>query len=182
MNAKVERYRNIAESVGKKYGIDPNLILGIVDTESSGKPLATGIMTRYGKALGLGQIMPFNWRRYGSGRDWRDPVANLDVAGRLLFDQLRKNGGNERDAVNGYFGRGPSDGQMKTGDYINAVFNNAKKYGYGGANKAGNSDSSSMSSMYDIAFPNSTRSADSAANDNVSGGMYDMAKTAGLIS
>lgn len=132
MNQNVERYRSIAETVGKKYGIDPNLILGIVHTESSGNPLILGKMTRHGKALGLGQIMPPNWRRYGSGRNWRDPAANLDVAGRLLFDQLKKNGGNERDAVNGYFGRGPSDGQMKTGDYINTVFNNAKQYGYNG--------------------------------------------------
>lgn len=131
LGKNVEKYRPLAEKYGQKYGIDPNVFLGLIQMESGGRTDVRGPNTKYGKALGLGQIMPFNWKAYGQGRDWRDPDAQLDVMGRLLKNQLNRNNGDIADAIRGYFGRGPSDGYTSGPDYVSRVLQYTSKAGGG---------------------------------------------------
>jgi len=67
-----------------EFGLDvsPRLFVAIASVESGFNP---GAVSRKG-ALGLMQVMPVNWRRFGCG-DWRDPEQNVRAAYRLWISQ-----------------------------------------------------------------------------------------------
>jgi hypothetical protein len=45
-------------TLGRKYKVSPELIIGIIKVESSFNPMAVGPQTKYGHARGLMQVMP----------------------------------------------------------------------------------------------------------------------------
>ncbi|MDH4179444.1 MAG: lytic transglycosylase domain-containing protein [Armatimonadota bacterium] len=77
----------MAESIVKystKYGVDPYLVVAVIAAESRFNPNARS----YKGAMGLGQLMPATAAAHGV--DAYDPVANLEVAIRILRRNLDK--------------------------------------------------------------------------------------------
>jgi len=64
------------------YNLDPTLFVSIATVESQLNPNA---VSRKG-ALGIMQVMPENWVKYGRG-NWRDPYQNVMAACRLWVSQ-----------------------------------------------------------------------------------------------
>jgi soluble lytic murein transglycosylase-like protein len=79
----------IAESIvtySARYGVDPYLVVAVIAAESRFNPKARS----YKGAMGLGQLMPATAAAHNV--DAYDPVANLEVAVRILKRNLDKYG------------------------------------------------------------------------------------------
>lgn len=84
------------------YGLDPDLIAAIINTESSGLP---DVVSRAG-AVGLMGVLPA-----GPGMEWRpstealkDPTVNLNWGGAILSDIIQQAGGDIAAALAAYSG------------------------------------------------------------------------------
>jgi soluble lytic murein transglycosylase len=92
IRARTEEWRGKAAPAAAAAGVPLDLLLGLVATESSGRPGAT---SRAG-AVGLTQLMPATGRGLAaeaglpspSTADLRDPDLNLRLGARYLADQL----------------------------------------------------------------------------------------------
>jgi hypothetical protein len=94
----MSKYDDIIQAAAKQYNVDPNLIRGIISTESSGNPQAkSGV-----GATGLMQIMPSNYKSLGI-TDPTDPKQNI-FGGAQLLSQLLDRFGNVQDALTHYVG------------------------------------------------------------------------------
>lgn len=106
IKAKSESIKNqISDGVLKaseKYGVDPNLILAVIQTESSFNP---DVVSSAG-AVGLMQIMPANFKHLGL-TDPYNIEQNIDAGTKLLKEYLDKYNGNEEMALMAYNG-GPT--------------------------------------------------------------------------
>jgi soluble lytic murein transglycosylase-like protein len=58
MNENEAKFTPLLTSEAIKNGIPPAVLIGIARTESHFNPEAVGVQTKYGKALGMMQIMP----------------------------------------------------------------------------------------------------------------------------
>jgi len=89
----------IADSIvaySAKYGVDPYLVVAVIAAESRFNPNARS----YKGAAGLGQLMPATAAAHGV--DPYDPVANLEVAVRIIRSNLDKFGGDWNKALAAY--------------------------------------------------------------------------------
>jgi hypothetical protein len=89
-----------------RYGVDPALLLGLVQQESSFRP---GVISKDG-GYGLGQFTGASIRRkYGLSRnaDALNPEKNADATARYFRDLLEQYGGDEKAAIAAYNG-GPN--------------------------------------------------------------------------
>jgi murein DD-endopeptidase MepM/ murein hydrolase activator NlpD len=89
-------------SVAGRYGLDPSLLAGVVDFESSGNPRA---INKSSGATGLGQVMP---RERGfpdrpTQAELLDPDTNLDWSARILKSGLDRYGSEDK-ALAAYLG------------------------------------------------------------------------------
>ncbi|MCK3655129.1 murein transglycosylase C [Pasteurellaceae bacterium Macca] len=94
VEVRARRYLPIVRKMSKRYGIEPSLILGIMEVESSFNPYAVS----YANAIGLMQVVPRTagrdiFARKGFGgqpdRDYLyDPAQNID-AGTMYLTILR---------------------------------------------------------------------------------------------
>lgn len=121
------KYAPLLEAAGRKYGITPDLLYGLMMKESSGDPNAVGpdvTDKRTGRtwnARGLMQFSPDTAARFGV--DVNDPESSIMGAARYLrelFDQT----GDMRRALAIYGGHDKVD---PTG-YINPILASAKEY------------------------------------------------------
>ena len=126
-------YGQLVESSAKKHGIDPAIIAGLIETESSWNPNA---VSRVG-AKGLAQFMPATASEFGVNPS--DPASSIDGAGsylRYLIDYFK---GDLRLAIFAYNGGmgniqkygGPIPGNRENQEYYAKVIKFAGKYGYG---------------------------------------------------
>lgn len=123
----LSRHEGIIQEAARRYGLDPNLIRGVIAQESRGVPHAT---SRAG-ARGLMQLMPATARSLGVSNPL-DPRQNILGGSAYLARQLRANGGNVERALWAY-NAGPGNlarGRMprETRAYIPAVLNYANQY------------------------------------------------------
>ena len=97
-------YDPIIERAAQMHRLDPRLLKGLIDAESSRNPRA---VSRKG-ARGLGQIMPDTARGYGvDPSTLEDPEVNINLAAKILSDSLDWAKGDTRLALRHYQG-GPN--------------------------------------------------------------------------
>lgn len=94
----MSKYDDIIQAAAQKWNVDPNLIRGVIATESNGKPNAKSDVG----ATGLMQIMPSNYKALGI-TDPTDPKQNI-FGGAQLLSQLLDRFGNVQDALTHYVG------------------------------------------------------------------------------
>jgi hypothetical protein len=82
-------YRQAARDAARKYGIDPDMFLRLIQQESSFRP---DVVSPKG-AIGLGQLMPATAKELGV--DPTDPMQNLEGAAKYLSQQLKRFGSPE---------------------------------------------------------------------------------------
>ena len=71
-------YGNAIQSAAQKHGIDPSILAGLIETESSWDPAAISPSG----ARGLGQFMPATAREFGV--DVNDPISSINGAAQYL--------------------------------------------------------------------------------------------------
>lgn len=87
----VSAYYDLIKDAAGRHGVDPTLLAGVVDFESSGNPAA---VNRSSGATGLGQVMPRE-RGFGdrpSQQELLDPATNLDWSARILKSGIDRYG------------------------------------------------------------------------------------------
>jgi len=95
-STKVLRWKDLAVKYGRRYNIDPALILAIIHTESNGNPKAY----RYERHIedasrGLMQILYRTAREmgyYGKPQGLYDPETNINYGTKYLANRIRKYG------------------------------------------------------------------------------------------
>ena len=105
----VEQWKPMALGIAQRYGVPLDVVLGIMDIESSGIPDRDSPMNYdkngnpIGKARGLMQIMPFHFDNAGIPENmWNDPATNIGF-GTMLLAQAYKQYGNWDQAMLAYF-------------------------------------------------------------------------------
>jgi soluble lytic murein transglycosylase-like protein len=96
-DTNVAQYDAQIQAAAAKYNLDPKLIEGVMEIESSGNPRA---VSKAG-AMGLMQLMPSNVAEAGV-TDPFDPAQNIDAGARQLSQLLAKFGGNIDLTLAGY--------------------------------------------------------------------------------
>jgi soluble lytic murein transglycosylase-like protein len=87
----------IIDSAAQKYGVDPELVKAVIQTESSGNPNAVS----NAGALGLMQLMPSNVSE-SKVSDPFDPTQNINAGVSQLSGYLKKYDGNVDQALAAY--------------------------------------------------------------------------------
>jgi hypothetical protein len=88
----MSQYDDIIQAAAQKFNVDPKLIRGIIQTESSGNPSAVG-KTQSGAVGGTGLmgINPVNFKKYGV-TDPSDPAQSINAGAAILSGLLDKYG------------------------------------------------------------------------------------------
>src|SRR5215213_11745111 len=98
------RYWTKIKAAAERHGLDPTLLLGVVDFESGGDP---SIRNKSSGATGLGQVMPreagASFRDRPTAEALKDPDTNLEWAARILKSGLDRYG-TEDKALAAYLG------------------------------------------------------------------------------
>ncbi len=94
---RVKQFKPLIEIKAKKYGLDPNLLAGLIRQESNFNPYAVS----HCGAMGLGQLMPETARGLGVV-DPFNASQNLEGAAKYLKQMLDKFGGNVTKALAAY--------------------------------------------------------------------------------
>lgn len=118
-------YGEAVQRAARANGLDPALLAGLLETESSWDKDARSSAG----AQGIAQIVP----KYHPGVNTADPIASINYAAKLLAG-YRKQFGSLNDAIYAYNG-GPGGirKSKENRDYLPKVLAAAAKYGYGQA-------------------------------------------------
>jgi len=91
----------LVESHAKRYNIDPDLLRGVIATESSWNPHAK---PKGGTARGLGQLTATTREHLGyTEEDAIDPETGIEGAAYWLRKKIDEQGGDERRGVRSYY-------------------------------------------------------------------------------
>lgn len=94
---RLNKFKHLIEAKAQKYGLDPNLLAGLIKQESNFNPYAVS----HCGAMGLGQLMP-ETARYLGVKDPFNAAQNLDGAAKYLKEQLNTFGGDVKKALAAY--------------------------------------------------------------------------------
>ncbi len=133
-NGSENQYDQYINDAAKKYGVDPNLIKGIIKQESAFNQNAVS----HCGAQGLMQLMPGTAREVGV-QDAFNPAQNIDGGTRYIRKMLDMFGGDLKKAVAAY-NAGPGNVQKyggippieETQNYVVKVLGNYSSYRSGG--------------------------------------------------
>ena len=125
-----EGYGGVIQQAATENGIPPEILAGLIDTESAFNP---GAVSPVG-AQGLGQFMPPTAAEFGV--DVNDPVSSIDGAARYLRYLIDYFNGDMNLAIYAYNGGmgnierygGPIPGNRENEEYLQKVLNNSTKY------------------------------------------------------
>lgn len=116
----LDDYSDVFDSAGTQYGVDPNLLRSIAQTESSGNPNAVNKDTG---ATGLMQLLPSTAKSLGV-TDPTDPVQAINGAAQLMAQNLKRYK-NPEQAIKAYHGgTDQANWGPITDDYLDKVKNN----------------------------------------------------------
>lgn len=121
-------YDDLLEKYGRQFNVDPALLGVFLKKESSGNRKAVGPETDYGRARGLMQIMPGNFKKLGV-TDPEDPEQNIRAGAQLISEGLDKYGDVEGAARYYYGGSNERLHGPKTRTYAKSI---AARYMGGG--------------------------------------------------
>jgi soluble lytic murein transglycosylase-like protein len=100
-----------AYAAGKKYAIDPMLILAVISVESSFNPVAESAMG----AKGLMQVIPrFHLEKFdpiGGEEVVFDTAANIRVGAQILREYIHRTGGDVNEGLRLYVGATTDDNE-----------------------------------------------------------------------
>ena len=102
--ASVLQWQGLAETMGGRYGVEPALILAVIEVESGGNPRAANPAD---PSYGLMQLLLSTARELAgnanlSPDDLYDPNLNVDLGTRYLAHQLSRYGGDYAQAISAY--------------------------------------------------------------------------------
>ena len=119
------------QAAAKANGIDPAILTGILEVESSWRDDIIYGRTQSGAgARGIAQIMP----EYHPGVNYDDPVASINYAAKHLKGLIAATGGDVNRAIQAYnAGLGGIGKSQENRNYLPKVLKSAAKYGYGQA-------------------------------------------------
>lgn len=107
------QWQQYAAQAASRNKVDPALLMGLIDKESSFNPYA---YNKDSGAYGFGQFMPGNTRMYGENA--YNPFQNMDMTAHYLSDLLRKHNGNVGAALKEYGGFVTKDPSGYIGDIL----------------------------------------------------------------
>lgn len=121
------KYSATIKKYAKQYGVNPNLIAGIIKQESGFNKYATSSAG----AKGLMQLMPATAKSLGVKNSY-DPSQNIKGGTKLIAQLLKKYGGNVEKALRAY-NAGPGNlaksyGFKETNNYVKKVTSNYSSY------------------------------------------------------
>ena len=119
------------QAAAKANGIDPAILTGILEVESSWRDdIIYGRTKSVAGARGIAQIMP----EYHPDVNYDDPVASINYAAKHLKGLIAATGGDVNRAIQAYnAGLGGIGKSQENRDYLPKVLKSAAKYGYGQA-------------------------------------------------
>jgi len=119
------------QKAAKANGIDPAILTGILEVESSWRDdIIYGRTKSVAGARGIAQIMP----EYHPGVNYDDPVASINYAAKHLKGLIAATDGDVNRAIQAYnAGLGGIGKSQENRDYLPKVLKSAAKYGYGNA-------------------------------------------------
>jgi len=119
------------QAAAKANGIDPAILTGILEVESSWRDdIIYGRTKSVAGARGIAQIMP----EYHPGVNYDDPVASINYAAKHLKGLIAATNGDVNRAIQAYnAGLGGIGKSQENRDYLPKVLKSAAKYGYGQA-------------------------------------------------
>ncbi len=119
------------QKAAKANGIDPAILTGILEVESSWRDdIIYGRTQSEAGARGIAQIMP----EYHPGVNYDDPVASINYAAKHLKGLIAATGGDVNKAIQAYnAGLGGIGKSQENRNYLPKVLKSAAKYGYGQA-------------------------------------------------
>jgi len=119
------------QKAAKANGIDPAILTGILEVESSWRDdIIYGRTQSKAGARGIAQIMP----KYHPGVNYDDPVASINYAAKHLKGLIAATKGDVNQAVQAYnAGLGGIGKSQENREYLPKVLKAAAKYGYGQA-------------------------------------------------
>lgn len=130
VNSVPKGYGPVIEQAAVQNNIPPEILAGLIDTESAFNPQAVSPVG----AQGLGQFMPPTAAEFGV--DVNDPVSSIDGAARYLRYLIDYFNGDMNLAIYAYNGGmgnierygGPIPGNRENEEYLQKVLNNSTKY------------------------------------------------------
>ncbi len=95
--ARIERIQQAILDSSQRHGLDPLLVLAVIEVESHAKPWAESPKG----ALGLMQVMPYMMRPMGLAGNPTTIEANIEAGCMILSGNIRRLG--EADGISSYF-------------------------------------------------------------------------------
>lgn len=115
--SQVERWAPLAAQAGRQYGVQPSVILGLIQVESDGNPN----LTSSAGACGLTQFIPSTARQYGVKCGGSASATRSQIFGAARYLKELGYSKNPRNALGRYYGSTSSP-------YAGNVLRNAKNY------------------------------------------------------
>lgn len=127
------KYAGDVTATAQKYGVDPNLALHILNKETGGHKdpaNAVGPETKYGRAVGVMQLLPSTAADYGlKPEDLTDPAKNIDASMQHLSRLSQKYNGDKLAIAAAYnWGEGAYDKWVANGRKFDQVPQQTRNY------------------------------------------------------